>query len=70
MSGTASAIIDKGSALGVKPATKSTMQKTQIRQGRKIALPLRKPIKLKVIKKTGSSKAIPNNSIALITKSR
>jgi hypothetical protein len=70
MSGIARASIDSGSALGVKPATKRVIPKTQARQGLKIAFPDRNPMRLKVIRNTGSSNAIPKSKIALITKSK
>ena len=54
MSGTAKAIIVNGSGLGVKPATKSVIAKTQIRQGRNIPFPLMAPIRFKATRKTGS----------------
>jgi hypothetical protein len=59
-----------GSGVGVKAAVNKTMEKTQIRQGLKIVVPLRNPIKFKLIRKTGSSNANPNNRMILKTKSR
>jgi hypothetical protein len=70
INGIARRIIESGSALGENPATKRTMQKTQILHGLRIATPLRKPIKLKVTRKTGSSKAKPKTRIVRITKSK
>jgi len=59
ISGIASNIIVNGSAVGVNAAVKRTMEKTQARQGFKIVSPRKKPMRLKVTKKTGSSNASP-----------
>jgi hypothetical protein len=70
MRGAASANIESGSALGVNPAMKRQIPNIQIRHGRKIVLPDKNPIALKVTKKTGSSNAIPKRRITRNTKSR
>jgi hypothetical protein len=70
ISGTARNAIVKGSAVGVNAATKRTIEKTHMRHGFKMVCPLKKPIRFKLIKKTGSSKASPKRSIIRRTKSR
>ena len=59
-----------GSDVGVRAAAAKVIEKTQIRQGLKIVDPRRKPIKLKVSRNTGNSKAKPNRRIILNTKSK
>ena len=59
-----------GSGVGVNAAVNKTMEKTQIRHGLKIVEPLRKPMRLKLIRNTGSSKAKPKIKIILNTKSK
>ena len=59
-----------GSDVGVKAAADSVIEKTQIRHGFKIVEPRKKPIKLKVKRKTGNSKAKPNKRIIRSTKSK
>ena len=56
--------------MGVKAAANKVIENTQMRQGLRIVDPLKKPIKLKVRRKTGSSKAKPKSKIILKTKSR
>ena len=58
-----------GSEVGVKAAADKVIEKTQIRQGFKIVEPRKKPIKLKVNRNTGSSKAKPKSRIILSTNS-
>ena len=59
-----------GSDVGVKAAAAKVIEKTQIRQGLKIVDPRKKPIKLKVNRNTGNSKANPKSKIILSTKSK
>ena len=59
-----------GSDVGVKAAANKVIENTQMRQGLRIVDPLKKPIKLKVSRNTGSSKARPKSKIILNTKSR
>jgi hypothetical protein len=70
MSGTARNAIVNGSAVGVNAAVNNTIENTQMRHGFKIVCPRRKPIKLRLIKNTGNSKATPKSKIILKTKSR
>lgn len=63
MRGTARNPIVNGSAVGVNAATNKTMENTQIRHGFKIVWPRKKPIRFKLIKKTGSSKAKPKEEL-------
>lgn len=66
----ASRSIVNGSAVGVKAAEKRKIPKIQIRQGRRIVLPLKKPMRLKVKRKTGNSNARPNKRMIRKTKSK
>jgi hypothetical protein len=70
MIGRASKSIVKGSAVGVKAAEKTNIPKTHILHGRRIVVPRKKPIKLNVKRKTGSSNAKPKSRIIRKTKSR
>jgi hypothetical protein len=70
MMGIASRSIVNGSAVGVKAAEKRKIPKIQIRQGRRIVLPLKKPMRLKVKRKTGNSNARPNKRMIRKTKSK
>jgi hypothetical protein len=49
--------------VGEKAATTRKIPKTQTRQGLRIVVPRRKPMRLKVDKKIGSAKARPTRRI-------
>jgi hypothetical protein len=68
--GTAKSNIVKGSAVGVNAAVNSTIEKIHILHGRNIVSPRKKPMRLKVTKKIGSSKAKPKIKIIRMTKSK